>query len=206
MFDKLIRGAIVSAIALAIIASFTVRAHAAPTDCPKPAKHRKHHASTPLQSCVAPLPLVLATPVPDPLPITVVTRYQVIPDAPLTSAPTPLAYAPDAWIPFPVFAPFDLFGGGGYIGSRTITYISYNSSTVTNTTNTTVNDSLVITNNVDNSMVVTTIINTPPSDPRRDHPHRAPEIGADNAVSGLTLLGGLLLVSCGRRQRKVCTP
>lgn len=216
MFDRFIRAAFVSAVAFALFASCTTRSHAA-TDCPKPPApvlkhHHKHKVKAfPIQSCVASTPLLaLWQPLPDPLPITIATRYADAPAAVPTDIVPPLyvwqpMVSSDAWI-----TPF--IGSGMSYGSYTggartyNTYKSYastvtnqtavsNTSNVTTIVSNTINSSIVNSSTVNNSTSSTVITINKPSHHDDTHGHReAPEIDGGEAAGGLTLLAGILLV------------
>lgn len=205
MFDKIIRVAFIAAVAFALFASCTTRAHAE-VSCLKPpaavaVKHHKHKLRKrpiPIASCVDSPPLVFWQSLPDPLPITVATRY-VDASVPLPAdiVPTPYIWQPrvssDAWI-----TPF--IGGGMSFGSytggaRTYTYNSYATSTINQVNqSTSVAVAIAIAQTIITNVNTSVVINKPPAHESWHHAKAAPEISGEGAAGAVTLLAGILLV------------
>lgn len=101
MLDRIIRGLIIGAITIAIIASFTVRAHGAEvTAAPCMTKpHHKHVSAAPVQSCITPPPCLVVAPEPlEPAIATPHTLYRIIE---ITAPAEPAMTTADFWLDMP---------------------------------------------------------------------------------------------------------
>lgn len=176
MVDRIIRFLIISAVACAILASFTMRAHSATVQgapCLK-AAHHKHAKLTPVQSCATPeVPMCFRPPIDDTPPLIeldIVTRYS-IQDAPIVSDDYSTDIGGYWWLSGPV-------GGDFAVGS------------------------VLVPSEPGTPAISPPRLPQPPPiniPPHSPPPLRTPEIDPHGALRGFMLLGGLLLVVRGKR-------